>query len=58
MILANEEMIATRYLSRFSKLLRTILVHSDKEMVSLREEIEILNLYVELESVRFKDKFS
>ena len=58
MILANEDMIATRYLSRFSKLLRTILVHSDKEMVTLREEIEILNLYVELESVRFKDKFS
>lgn len=58
MILANEEMVATRYLSRFSKLLRTILVHSDKEMVTLREEIEILTLYVELESVRFKDKFS
>ncbi|MEP7165562.1 MAG: histidine kinase [Ferruginibacter sp.] len=58
MILANEEMIATRYLSRFSKLLRSILVHSDKEMISLREEIEILNLYVELESVRFRDKFS
>jgi ligand-binding sensor domain-containing protein/putative methionine-R-sulfoxide reductase with GAF domain len=57
MILANEEMVATRYLSRFSKLLRTILVHSDKEMVSLREELEILNLYVELEAIRFKDSF-
>lgn len=58
MILAKEDLIATRYLSRFSKLLRTILVHSDKEMVTLKEEIEILSLYVELESVRFKDKFS
>ena len=58
MILANEDMVATSYLSRFSKLLRSILVHSDKEMVTLKEEIEILNLYVELESVRFKDKFS
>ena len=58
MILANEEMVATKYLSRFSKLLRTILVHSDNETVTLKEEIEILNLYVELESVRFKDKFT
>ncbi len=57
MILANEEMVATRYLSRFSKLLRSILIHSDKEMISLREELEILQLYVELESVRFKDAF-
>ena len=58
MILANEEMVATRYLSKFSKLLRTILVHSDKEYVSLKEELEILHLYVELESIRFKDSFS
>jgi len=27
-------------------------------MVTLKEEIEILTLYVELESVRFKDKFT
>jgi ligand-binding sensor domain-containing protein/putative methionine-R-sulfoxide reductase with GAF domain len=58
MILANEEMVATRYLSRFSKLLRTVLVHSDKETVTLKEEIEILKMYVELESVRFKDSFT
>lgn len=57
MILANEEMVATRYLSRFSKLLRTILIHSDKEMVTLKEELDILRLYVDLESVRFKDAF-
>lgn len=58
MILSNEEMVATRYLSKFSKLLRTILVHSDREYVSLKEELEILNLYVELESIRFKDSFN
>ena len=57
MILANEEMVATRYLSRFSKLLRTILVHSDKETVTLNEELEILHLYIELEAIRFKDAF-
>ncbi len=58
MILANEEMIATKYLSRFSKLLRAILVHSDKETITLKEELEILNLYIELESIRFKGSFN
>ena len=58
MILANEEMVATKYLSKFSKLLRTILVHSDKEFVTLKEELEILHLYIELESIRFKGSFS
>jgi LytS/YehU family sensor histidine kinase len=58
MILANEELVATKYLSRFSKLLRSILVHSDKETISLKEELEILHLYVELESIRFKGSFT
>jgi len=57
MILANEDMVATKYLSRFSRLLRSILVHSDKDTISLKEELEILKLYVELESGRFKDAF-
>jgi ligand-binding sensor domain-containing protein/putative methionine-R-sulfoxide reductase with GAF domain len=57
MILANEDIVATKYLSRFSKLLRAILVHSDKESISLKEELEILKLYIELESIRFKDSF-
>ncbi|GAB2835639.1 sensor histidine kinase [Ferruginibacter profundus] len=58
MILANEEMVATRYLSRFSKLLRMVLLHSDKESITLREEIDILKMYIELESVRFKESFT
>ncbi len=58
MILANEDVIATRYLSRFSKLLRSILVYSDKELISLKDEIEMLKLYVELESIRFKESFT
>jgi sensor histidine kinase YesM len=44
-------------LSRFSKLLRAILIHGDKETATLKEELEILNLYVELEARRFKDSF-
>ncbi len=48
---------ASIYLSKFSKLLRMILLHSDREVLSLREEIGILELYLELESLRFYDTF-
>lgn len=57
MILAGEDRAATRYLSKFSRLLRLVLLHSDKERITLKEELETLNLYVELESLRFKDSF-
>jgi putative methionine-R-sulfoxide reductase with GAF domain/two-component sensor histidine kinase len=57
MILAGEETTATRFLSKFSRLLRMVLTHSDKEKISLKEELEILRLYVELESLRFKETF-
>lgn len=57
MILAGEDRNATRYLSKFSRLLRFVLLHSDKENITLKEELETLNLYVELESLRFKESF-
>lgn len=57
MILAGDEAVATRCLSKFSRLLRMILIHSDKEKITLREELETLQLYVELESFRFRDRF-
>ncbi len=57
MILAGEDMGATRYLSKFSRLLRLVLLHSDRENITLKEEMETLNLYVELESLRFKESF-
>ena len=46
------------YLARFSKLLRMVLNNSEKDLVSLQEEIDMLNIYLELESLRFKDSFS
>jgi ligand-binding sensor domain-containing protein/putative methionine-R-sulfoxide reductase with GAF domain len=57
MILSGEDTTATRFLSKFSKLLRTVLTNSAKEEVTLKEEIDLLQLYVELESLRFKDSF-
>ena len=57
LILTGKTDGAAMYLSKFSKLLRLVLTHSDRELLSLREEIEILQLYVELESLRFYDTF-
>lgn len=48
---------AALYLSKFSKLLRKVLTHSDHEEVNLQEEIDMLQLYLELESLRFDDSF-
>ena len=57
MILTGDDTSATLYLSKFSRLLRLVLSHSDKEKVTLKEELETLSLYIELESLRFKDSF-
>lgn len=54
--LKGETKLASRYLSKFSKLLRQVLEHSEKDLVPLSEELSMLNTYVQLEALRFKDK--
>lgn len=56
-ILTNRVDDANTYLSKLSKLLRLVLIHSDDESITLSKEIEILRLYLELESVRLKGGF-
>lgn len=58
MIMTGNEKNATLYLSKFSKLLRMVLTQSDKETVPLKEEIELLTLYIELEALRFDERFT
>ena len=48
---------ANIYLTKLSKLLRMVLEYSDEESISLDKELEILGLYLELESVRLKEGF-
>jgi ligand-binding sensor domain-containing protein len=57
-ILESDTQGAHKYLGKFSKLVRKTLNNSRKEMIPLSEELETLRLYIELESLRFKDKFS
>ena len=46
------------YLSRFSKLLRMVLDHSEKNLISLGSELETIRLYLSLESLRFSQSFN
>lgn len=53
----NEPSQAARYLSRFAKLIRLILNSSRKEYITLEEEVEFLTYYLELQKLRFKQRF-
>ena len=48
---------ASRYLSRFAKLIRNILDSSVEEFISLETEINTIENYLELQKVRYKGKF-
>jgi len=53
----QDRLSANRYLSSFAKLIRKNLDSSQTNFTSLSDEIERLNLYLEIENMRFKDKF-
>ncbi|CAN5917454.1 sensor histidine kinase [soil metagenome] len=57
-ILKNEPDEASNYLSKFSKLIRLILQHSSSPTVTLERELEALELYLQLEAVRFEGRFT
>ena len=48
---------ADAYLGKFAKLMRLFLESSKNKYISLAEEIKLLSLYIELEQMRFEDKF-
>jgi ligand-binding sensor domain-containing protein/putative methionine-R-sulfoxide reductase with GAF domain len=48
---------ASHYLNKFSKLFRMVLNNSGKNLVSLNEEREVLQLYLDLEHMRFEKSF-
>lgn len=56
-VMKNDSIASTVYLSKFSRLMRLILNNSQKQEVLLADEIDALSLYMELESMRFKQKF-
>ena len=57
-IIKNHTKEAVGYLDRFSRLVRLILQNSRSRKVPIKDEVEALKHYLELESLRFKRRFS
>jgi len=56
-ILGHETEAASDYLTKFSRLMRMIMNHSRYSVTTLAEELEVLQLYLDMEKLRFKDAF-
>lgn len=57
-IFRNDPLQAGKYLSSFSKLIRLILENSKKDFISIDSESNALNLFLELQSLRYEGKLS
>ena len=53
----NDEKSANKFLSDFSKLMRSVMDNSKHDFVTLASEMQILEVYLKLEHSRFSDKF-
>ena len=57
-IFENNPVVAGAYLSRFAELIRSILYNSREEFITLEKEIQTLQHYLELQQLRYSNKFS
>jgi hypothetical protein len=57
-IIRNEPHIAGNYLAQFAALMRKILDASQQSFIYVDDEIEMLKLYLELELMRFSQRFN
>lgn len=53
----NDMDSANRYLTRFAELTRRVLITSEQEMISLADEMRLLENYLEMEQLRFGFRF-
>jgi len=56
-IFQKKDLQANDYLVKFSRLIRTILNNAQENEISLSQEMETINLYIELEQLRFEYAF-
>ncbi|MBL7899426.1 MAG: histidine kinase, partial [Crocinitomicaceae bacterium] len=56
-ILKKSEQEAYDYLAKFSRLIRIVLNNSQEKSLMLHQELEMIKLYVEMEQLRFNNKF-
>lgn len=57
LIISGKVDAANQYLAKFSLLVRQVLNFSSKPLVTLKEELEIAQLNIELEQLRFENRF-
>ncbi len=57
-IIKSDIRTSSHYLTRFAKLMRLILDNSKNKIVVLTNELEALKLYMEMEAMRFDQKFT
>lgn len=57
MILNDDNKEALDFISDFSSLMRTMLQNSRNDEISLVNELDFLNKYIQLEKIRYKDNF-
>jgi hypothetical protein len=57
-IVRNRPLDASKYLTKFSRLIRLILDNSRHQRIPLSGEMEALRLYIDMESIRFEQKFT
>ncbi len=53
----NDTVNSSKFLVNFSRLMRLILENSPKKYISISTEIEILQKYLEMQKLRFQDRF-
>ncbi|HMH22290.1 MAG TPA: histidine kinase [Puia sp.] len=56
-ILKSETEAASDYLTKFSRLIRMVLVNSKNKLITLEDELDMLRLYLDMERLRFKNSF-
>ncbi|MFI5193747.1 MAG: histidine kinase [Chitinophagales bacterium] len=57
-IMQNEKKLASDYLNKFARFIRSILDSSHNELTEMSKDLESLQLYIDLEQLRFNHKFS
>ena len=57
-IVLNKKELASDYLAMFAELIRSYLHFSNSGSISLKDEVDTLEKYLELETLRFEDTFS
>jgi LytS/YehU family sensor histidine kinase len=57
-VLENDADQSYRYLSKFARLIRNFLENSRHTKITLRQELDLLQSYIEMEALRFRNKFA